>query len=197
MFGESGPKHDSLSKEAGMQVEYDVTMDDLIRFNLYHFDHSPFVKRQKLRTRYIPVIMFPLFGLAEYAIRGRYGFGIVMCLLSAIWWVVFPAWWKWEVTRRTQKYMSEGSNRGLLGVTRLEVGPNGLHTSGEIGESTLKWSAVEKVAVSDSHTYIYIGAASALMVPHRAFEDGSERTRFIHAVNQYRDGILGLPPLDP
>lgn len=180
-----------------MEVEYQVTIDDVIRFNLYHVAHSPFGRRQKWLTRYPVAISLPIFGLLDYVFTGKVAPLVTFCLIALVWYAVTPAWWEWDVGRRTRKVLGEGMNRGLLGPSTLTIGSEGLRVVGDTGETSLKWSAVERVACSGTHTYIYLGATSALMIPHCAFANESTRDRFIDEANRYREGYLGLPPISP
>src|SRR5260221_8902637 len=93
-----------------MQVEYEVAIDDMIQFHLYHLAHSPFGRRQKWITRFVPAIAFPFIGLLEYVSRGKIGLLVIFSVVAVVWIAVAPIWWDWEVKRRTRRLMSEGTN---------------------------------------------------------------------------------------
>ena len=62
---------------------------------------------------------------------------------------------------------SEGQNRGLLSRHRVTISPEGVTESGEFGQTSTMWRAVERIAVADEHAYIYTNALAAIIVPRR------------------------------
>ena len=96
-----------------MTIEYQVSIDDLIRFNLYHLAHSPFARRQKWMVRVVPAIEFLLMGLLAYSQCADIAPFIFAGAFALVWLAVVPMWWDWDVKRRTRKLMGEGQNRGM------------------------------------------------------------------------------------
>src|SRR5947209_3905521 len=43
-----------------MTVEYEVTKDDFLAFNLYHHRHSPTARRQYMRSWFVPAVILLL-----------------------------------------------------------------------------------------------------------------------------------------
>ena len=168
-----------------MKVEYEVTLDDLVRFNLYHLSHSPFGRRQRSMIRYGPAIIFLTLGVIEYLLLGRSSILITGWVVALVFFLATPAWWDWEVKRRTVKFMGEGNNRGITGPCLLTISQDDLQVVSDNGGGNLKWSAIEKIVASGTHTYIYSSSLSAFMIPHKAFTNDAERELFVDTARQY------------
>ena len=66
----------------------------------------------------------------------------------------------------------EGKNRGTLGWHELELTGSTLLERNEVGESTIRIDAIEKVASDDDHTFVYVGAVMAHVIPRASVTDG-------------------------
>jgi hypothetical protein len=80
---------------------------------------------------------------------------------------------------------SEGRNDGLFGHHRVEISPEHVTEFNPHGQTSSTWRAVEQVAATEDHAYIYINAMAALIVPRRAFASPAEFDEFVRTARNY------------
>jgi len=90
------------------------------------------------------------------------------------------------------KLLDESKDASLSARTVLTLQPEGIYIEQDKANATLKWNGVEKVESSASHTFLYTGAANAIVIPNTAFESVAEREKFMDMVMQYRENAAGL-----
>ncbi|MBI4965562.1 MAG: YcxB family protein [Desulfomonile tiedjei] len=152
-----------------MTLQYEITLDDLVAFNLYHFDHSRAVLRNRWLSRYVvPVMLGLLIAVIDFPPP-------LILILS---WILFTglwiATWPWIERRITRKHVTrfllEGQNKAMVGKHALKLLPNSIVETTEYGETTVGWAAVEKIIRADDVIYVYGSAVTAFVVPRRAFQ---------------------------
>jgi hypothetical protein len=176
-----------------MNVEYEITKDDLIAFNLYHFRNSPNARRQYFRVW----LLFPCVWLLIWITIGvlaslKRGEGLqtfldLLPLLSGV--PFYLLYYPWSYRRRVRKIvedmLSEGQNRTLFCRHRLTISPDGVADFGEFDQYTTTWPAVEKTAVSENYFYIYTNALAAIIIPSRSFASSAEFEEFMREAKEY------------
>jgi hypothetical protein len=177
-----------------MTVEYEITPDDLIAFNLYHHCHSPAARRQYLRSWFVPALVWLLVctGIWYFADRDRgtplRTFIELLPLFGGVplYLVCFP----WAYRRRVRKIVAamvgEGENRGLLCRHRVAISPDGIGDSCEFGQTSRAWRAVERVARNGDYAFVYTSALAAIIIPRRAFATPAEFENFVRTASDYR-----------
>jgi hypothetical protein len=157
-----------------MRLIYDVELEDLVIMTDHHVRHSPSVQRQ------INGLRWACAALAALAIAGT---GYLMgqwpwfwvgggALGAGIGFVMFPRWFYRANQNNTRRLYQEGRNPSVLGRHTLELGPQGLRDRSEGGEELTAWSSVERVAVTDTHAFVYIGSVNAHPIPRARIVEG-------------------------
>jgi hypothetical protein len=73
---------------------------------------------------------------------------------------------------------------------RLTIGRDSLVLKGDVGESVFRWSAIEQVAATASHAFIYLSKRAAIIVPARAFTGVEEFQSFVSQARAYHETAL-------
>ena len=107
---------------SGVEVQYEVTIEDMVEFNRYHMAHSPTVRRTLRTARLLASAAFVgigiLISVAEGTFTGLAAFGLV----SVLWFLFMPVFVGRAGTKNVRRMLSEGQNRGLLGkCTMIEI----------------------------------------------------------------------------
>lgn len=181
-----------------MTAEYELTKDDLGAFNLYHHFHSPTARRHYLRAWFMPAIVWLLvcIGIWHLADKERNTpwktFLDLLPLFSGVplHLVIFPQWYRWKVRKIVAGMVGEGRNRGLFSRHRITISTESVTDSGELCQTATAWRAVERVAASEEHAYIYTNALTAIIVPRRAFADPPEFEQFVRAAKDYHEKAM-------
>jgi hypothetical protein len=178
-----------------MTAEYEITKDDLRAFNLYHHRHSPTARQHYLRSWFVPAFVWlcVCIGIWYLADRERgtplRTFLDLLPLFSGV--PLYLVYFPWAYRRKLRKIVDgmvgEGQNRGLFGRHRVTISPEGVTDSGELGQTSAAWRAVERVAAADEHVFIYTNALAAVIIPRRAFVGPSEFGEFVFTARGHHE----------
>jgi hypothetical protein len=178
-----------------MTAEFEITKDDLNAFNIYHHRHSPTARRQYLRSWFAPAAIWLLVfsGIWYLADRERgtplRTFLDLLPLFSFV--PLYLIYFPWAYRRKLNKIIngmvSEGQNRGLFSRHCVTISPAGVADTGEHGQTSTAWRAIERVAATDEHVYIYTNALAAVIVPRRAFAGTFEFEEFVRTARTYHE----------
>lgn len=165
-----------------MTIEYDVTEQDYLNFNLYHAGHSRYSKNQTFMLRYGAALLMLLAFFVLY--RGSMlavAIGIVFVIM---WIVLFPKYYEGLIKRSVKKMISEGKNNDFIGHQRLTLKDDCIEEATRDSTSATKYSAVEKLCYGYDCIYVYIGALKAFIIPVTAFTDEAQRNEFINTLKE-------------
>jgi len=165
-----------------VQVEYEITTDDLYHFQWRANFHSRSAKRTKLKHLlylfliFIALTLLPAFGSDDFEISQ----------ISIWWFLPFPVFVVifWIVERRQTRHAilellkEEKPGRGQLGTHKVILNEAGLVESTAVGESRCSWAGVDRVEQDQQYIYIYTQPHAAHIIPKRAFNNLHEAESF-------------------
>jgi hypothetical protein len=168
-----------------MEIDYELTLDDLYAFQWRAVFVSPRGRRTR-RTLYLlwvlAVLLFaivPAIGADGFVIS-RVSFTFIAVALP----VVFLFQWcldRWLIRRVILQLLKEEKpGKGQLGKHRIVLSEAGLAESTEVGESRTSWAGVDRVEQDPHYIYVYTSPAAAHVIPKRAFKDPQEAETFYH-----------------
>ena len=152
-------------------VSYELTMDDIHAFNRHYGAESGVVKSSRMKVRLaMTFFLAALLGALGWGAHAGLGFWLVGTLILLAWYALFPR--RIESMNRsfTERTYASGKNVGLLGSHTVELTEEGVVERTPVRELKVKWQAVERVASSEQHLFIWTSGFNALVVPRRAFE---------------------------
>jgi YcxB-like protein len=91
--------------------------------------------------------------------------------------------------------IGEGRNRTLLGRQRVTISPESITRSSDFDQTTVRWSAVERVIKDKNHAFVYTSALTAIIVPRRAFADTVAFDVFVLKSTEYHQEADASLPL--
>ena len=177
-----------------MEVEYSLGLEDLLAFNQYRNAHSPTIRRQQFTPRVAVLIALAGVWVLSSAIVDPSAWiilGLFLGLVGAISYFSYPARLRRRSRRLVEHIYMEGQNRGLFTRRRMTITPETITDATEISVTTMKWVAVEKIAVDQRHVYFYVSAASAFILPKAAFATEEEFQEFVETAQGYRGDSPG------
>jgi hypothetical protein len=166
-----------------MKIQYVNTMQDLVAFNRYHARHSPTIRLTLLIATWALPILLLLTGLC-FAVLDDDLLLLLSTAAVALFWValfkvLLTSVFDWQVRRMYR----EGRNKGTLGPHELELTDRRLIERNPYGEQVVLLDVVERVASTHRHTFIYVSAVGAHVIPHDAVEEG-DYPAFVEAVER-------------
>ena len=172
-----------------MKIEFELTKQDYIKFNLYHIGHSDTIKRSIAKQRYIvPVIYCAIpFLLVRFTVIPLLFWLLPFAVAAVIWVAFYPQYFKWRAARSISKMINEGKNVGMLGKRCISLTDVGIVDIGDLDESKTNWDLIESIGETEEYIYIYNSAVSAYIIPTRAFSSIAEKEAFIRKLHSSVD----------
>lgn len=176
-----------------MRASYELTIDDLAAFVIFHHGKSPAAHRQTTGClTAVALIMFATPTLLavlhekpfEQAIAGLWPLFLIPFLFLAF---TIP-FIKWQTAKMSHHLLREGRNIGFYGHHSLLLDDDGLHESKEAGETFRKWAVVERFIITPTHLFIYTSGVEAFVVPRHAFSADEEAKTFCQFISM-RSGV--------
>lgn len=165
-----------------MKLEYEITNEDYLKFNMHYLDNSADVKRSLFISRIMLTII--TLGVAFLTIRDGsiYGY-LYFALIWLVIMVFFKKYFRYFMERKLKKMIKDGKNKGFLGQSSLEVQEDGLYSTSQNAEQKTKWEGVQKIATTSEHIFIYVGELAAIIVPLSSFQDDAQKEEFLQLLN--------------
>ncbi len=177
-----------------MTTEFDLTVDDLSTFNLYHHQHSPTARKHYYRAWFIPATVWLLLCLGLlYLLIAVKRIGLWESFVN-IWplfcgviahLTIFPWWYRRKVRKIITGMIAEGKNRGLLCHHRVTLSPETISRTGDYGTNSTNWSAVERIVTTSQQLLVYLNSMSAVVIPRRAFVTPTAFDQFVAAARDF------------
>ncbi len=169
-----------------MKVEYSLTEQDYIKYNIDHMHNSETGKKALRTSRFFQPMLFLL---APFLLNGFFHMKLSYWMLSFVvifiaWVIFYPKFLQRSITRKVEMKMRTGSGASLLGNRVLELQKNEIVEKSSSGEFRKGWDAVQKIIETDRHIYIYISASAAFIIPLSAFLDANAKDEFLSFINK-------------
>lgn len=166
-----------------MKLEYTLTDQDYINFNLSFAETSSTVKKSMLRARLTgPVLFLALPFVLQNVSDIPFIYWMSVMGFTAVGWFFFlPSLMKRSTIRSVRKILKE-RGESFLGPKTLELTDGGIITRGTDSASTTAYSAIQQIVPYKGGLYLYTGALAAIMIAPNAFTSDAHRNEFIQAL---------------
>jgi hypothetical protein len=166
-------------------IEFTLNEDDFTTLGEFTVTKSRFFRRRFIRGRLVNFFV-PPFGLL---IPGTFDLirhnrelliaqtgHVTILIVSAI---LFGGLWgsgEWvyrlaRIRRAVRRQLRDGTHTKCFTPAQVELLPDGIRHTGELGTNLTPWSAIIDVVVNKSAAYVYITSVAALIIPRRVFAD--------------------------
>jgi hypothetical protein len=167
-----------------MELEYEVTLEDVTAFALFHHAHSPHLRRRRRLLRVglagtLVLVAAVVATLARSPLLATVGLAFAL----AFYWM-FPRRYERGLRESVAKMYAEGKNLDVLGKTKLSLDDAFIVESTATRDVRTRWSAVEALVDTDLHLFIYVTGSTALVVPKRDLP-AQTLNRFVETVRAH------------
>ncbi len=152
------------------KIEFSVSVDDLVSLNDHHCQESPDIKRMVRWLTIVPSVLCAVAG--ALAVAQGIMWCVILLLIALAWPFYYPRLFRHLTSSRMRRLYRKGENRSLVGKHSLCVEEDGLVHRTEHSDNRIKWLAIERLESNDDHTFIYLSAVSALVVPRHSVTNG-------------------------
>ncbi|AXI00115.1 YcxB family protein [Sporosarcina sp. PTS2304] len=152
-----------------MEIEYELTEEDVIAFNLYHVKNSKVGKNSLQWQRFVSPMIFFMFAyfLSIFTDMEKGPLFLVFGLTAILWVILYPKYFYFHITRQVRKMLKEGKNEGLIGQHIMKMNKTGITDQTQVGETKVQWSGIQRVIEDADYLYIYTSTISAYILPKR------------------------------
>ena len=159
---------------------FDIELEDIHAFDTHYAATSKAPQRARRAVRLVLTLLLALLLCALGAwIRAPLPFWLTGGLILAAWWKIYPYRVAALVRANTERTYREGKNLGLVGPHRVTIDSEWLTEATEERESRTRWRAVERVAETPGHVFVYVSGFSAVVVPRKVFASPEEAADFV------------------
>lgn len=169
-----------------MRLRFENTMEDMVAFQKYHWSHSPSLRRMIALLRWGGAVAMVATGVISGMKKGS-AFDMFYALAQGLLFAfIFPRLIQWSMKLQTSWMYREGNSKMHLGEQELEIVADGIVERNPYSEIKTSWAALGKVASTSEHTFIYISAVVAHVIPHQRIKEGDYQTFMEELGRRYR-----------
>lgn len=171
-----------------MVLNYEVTVDDYLAYNMFFYKESAEVKKPVLWFRIVFVVL-ALVNAASWMAGGDVR-NLVMLIVSCFM-VAFARKIALGAVRRSVLRLVKGDKVDeFIGRQKLELLGDVIRwgKSGEKRETA--YANVRKIERDEERLYVFTGGMTAFIVPAGVFQDEAEKEKFIDMINEKRGSSL-------
>ncbi|WP_153731444.1 YcxB family protein [Sporosarcina obsidiansis] len=152
-----------------MEIQYELTEEDVVAFNLYHVKNSKVGKNSLQWQRFVSPLIFLLFAyfLSVFTDMARGPLFATFALTAVVWVILYPKYFYFHITRQVRKMLKEGKNDGLVGEHFMKMNKTGMTDTTSTGETNVQWTGVQRIIEDADYFYIYTSTVSAYILPKR------------------------------
>ena len=180
-----------------MDLEYSLSREDFRAWYDYFSKHKPDGRpKGKLPKWLIWCAGVEIVMIAD-AIRRQHPVGgtLASFFVIGLLFLLGILWSKWQWKRAIRKtYLAYQKANSL--AQRVRISSEGFFAFAEKGATLIKWSGVERIAVTDNHCFVLTSPTNAFVVPKTAFSDEGAFAEFVEKSKQWHGATHSPPKLD-
>jgi hypothetical protein len=167
-----------------MEVEYELTKDDLYAFHWRSAFESSRARRQAWKPYAFLFILMLLVGLLQSCGPDGFHFSPLNLAVLLVGFLIVAAitWLSTRITMRrfiNQILKEEKPEKGQLGKHRVVLSDAGIVESTVVNESSRTWAGIDRVEQNSDYIFIYVAPIQAIIIPKRAFKDVAAAEAFV------------------
>jgi hypothetical protein len=183
-----------------VEVEFALTPEDVVAFHRYVAAPAGGAKPRPVKVSLVTILLLILVAIsltlnADRVLRGAStflgGFFLGGIVVTAC---IFLLARRYTPERFARRIVAEGGNSRMLEPQRITIDPQAVTQVTRDSSGSVLWCAVEKVAATDTHAFLFQTTQSAYVVPRHAFADQEAFDAFVAAARNYFDAARSAPP---
>ena len=163
-----------------MELNYELTKEDYVDFNMYHVKNSKGIKKTIFMQRYVISLMFLIIPIAIWILKKEtFNILYIICPLFWVVWILFydKAFDK-SIVKKINRMLDKSINSGLIGMHNINI------ENGEIIEKTSSGYIknnirdINEIQETKDHIFIYVSNNNAYVIPKRTFKSEEKLNSF-------------------
>jgi hypothetical protein len=171
-----------------VRIRYTMTLDDALALQRHHLRHSGTWRRQIAVSRLVVLGVGVLMTwLVTQAVTPLIVAAIPLAC-AVVGAIGLPRMIARRSERATRRMYAEGRNTSLFGSHEMELGEQTMNSRSDVGGSAIQYRAIEKIVSTDEHTFVYVSAVNAHVIPRKAVTEG-DYDAFVAALRTKWDAV--------
>lgn len=151
-----------------IELKFEITEEDYIKFNQYHLENSPSQKKTYNLLRYgIPLLFSaPIYAVGTSVLKQPAAYWSIIAVLFIVGWIsTYPKQYKRLIRQQTEKLLQEGDNSSIFGKKVMTIDDQNINVVGEKSSETTSKENIKEVKVYEDMIIIYLSGITAHIVP--------------------------------
>jgi hypothetical protein len=194
-----------MAQDDAIQMEFDITEDDLVRANRAILSSTLPLRRERrlvwsacVSVLALVVVVVILMATSDTPFNPLRHWPLSLLALAIPLLLLWYALHRRHLPARlVRKSLAAGHGRTTIGRWTFSVDPEGIAYSGPFGDIRLVWRNISKLAVTDEFVLFHLRPLIAIPVPRSAFRDEAEFRDFAETAARYREAAPAFEPKCP
>jgi hypothetical protein len=180
-----------------MEIDYELTPEDVLAFHLAHADAYP--ARGRGRRWFSLALALGSTALCvaldlQLGSISIISIGAFVLLAFSLLLLLVPR--RVLLRRSVNRLLAQGNNtRRFLGPRHLTLAPEGLKAADGDSASFHDWAGIERLVVTDDYFFIFISTITGHVIPRRVFADEDDFQEFVRMARQYHERAAEPPEI--
>lgn len=149
-----------------MKIEYTLTEEDFLEYQLYITSLSKSITKKRLIARFAVPVLYILISIFFYFYDNNQNAILICIFLGALWLLVYPLYSKYRYKRFYLNYIKKNYKDRLDQVDALKLGNNTYFYVKEQGkEGKVKTTDVAKLIELKNHFFLQMKKEGAIILP--------------------------------
>jgi len=166
-----------------MKYHIEITEEDFIKFNIYHFNNSAAGKKAKKMSMIFSLLLGAVIMALAYVVCNHFNLALPYttgCLVIVAAYVGFSTFYKQNkgLEKRIRKLMERQKKDGALPYTRvkdIELLDDEIIEQTEEGTTHIDYNKLEKAIIVEDYIYYYKNSQCATIIPFSALGDDKDK----------------------
>ncbi|MDE1549607.1 YcxB family protein [Jeotgalibaca caeni] len=161
-----------------MKIQFELTEEDYISFNLHHLEHSPSQKRMYQLSRFLlPMVCAVLIYLiGTFVLNQPSAYWIfVAVIFVVVWTLTYPKQHIKLVTKQLKKMSREGDNSTFYGKKTMTISEDTITVEGNQSTEIVAKENIKTIRVHEDMVLLYLSAVSAQIIPTRCLDAATKK----------------------
>jgi hypothetical protein len=187
-----------------VEVEFELTEDDLVAFNLFQCAMKRRMAREEARHNkakgWIAASVVSILGVGLGAVliiwpdlRGDVLEFVFTLALAFALLAVLGAWVS-RPENLVRRFLNQGRNVRVLQRRKVAISPTGVRSVSTDFDAHYSWPGIDWIEATDDHAFFFLNTETAVIVPQEAFPRDEEFREFVAQARRWHDAAA-LEPL--
>ena len=154
-----------------MKLEYELTNEDFLIYQLYTSSKSELHKKKRNRSRIIIPIIYVLFGLYSYYNYKNLVGPIIWIGIALLWFILYPLYSRWRYKKHFEKHIEENYKNRVNQPSQLEFDSDFMDTKDFTSQSKIQYSELKEFIELPEHFLIKLASDLSIIIPKHAVDN--------------------------